>query len=153
METEVIGVGIAEDGEINPTADELDGEIPGVDAADGSETEPVNPTNEEIFDPEAAQLEMEKQMNEKYGVRSGAYNLRRRKKRQYNFANTGVVENNLATPQMSMKQGIKTFGEAGVLAVKQELQQLHDRNVIKARQKTDLTPEQRKEALAYLSEA
>ena len=127
VETEVIGVGIAEDGEINPTADELDGEIPGVDAADGSETEPLNPTNEEIFDPEAAQLEMEKQMNEKYGVRSGAYNLRRRKKRQYNFANTGVVENNLATPQMSMKQGIKTFGEAGVLAVKKELQQLHYR--------------------------
>ena len=33
----------------------------------------------------------------------------------------------LATPQMSMKRGIQIFGEDGVKALTDELQQLHDR--------------------------
>ena len=56
----------------------------------------------------------------------------------------------LETPQVNMNQGIKTFGEAGVQAVKQEMQQLHDRKVMKARDAKELTREQKKEALAYL---
>jgi hypothetical protein len=47
--------------------------------------------------------------------------MRKRKKPQYNFANAGVMEENLATPQMLMKHGIKTFGEAGVQAVEKEM--------------------------------
>ena len=56
----------------------------------------------------------------------------------------------LKTPQMNMNQGIKMFGEAGVEAVKKEMQQLHDRQVMKAKEAKELTREQKKEALAYL---
>ena len=34
------------------------------------------------------------------------------------------------TPQMSMKKGLKIFGEGGYAAVKKEMQQLHDRKVM-----------------------
>ena len=56
----------------------------------------------------------------------------------------------LATPQMSMKRGIKMFGEQGVKAVADELQQLHDRKVMKSKHSKDLTWKQRRDALGYL---
>ena len=59
-------------------------------------------------------------------------------------------EVNVATPQMSMKKGIKLFGDKGVAAVKKEIQQLHDRGVLRAVHKSDLTWDQIKEALGYL---
>ena len=59
-------------------------------------------------------------------------------------------ETNLATPQMSMKKGIKLFGDKGVAAVKIEIQQLHDRGVLKAVHKSDLSWEQIQQALEYL---
>ena len=34
------------------------------------------------------------------------------------------------TPQMSMKKGLKVFGEGGYPAMKKEIQQLHDRKVM-----------------------
>ena len=34
------------------------------------------------------------------------------------------------TPQMSMKKGLKMFGEGGYAAVKKEMQQLHDNKVM-----------------------
>ena len=40
----------------------------------------------------------------------------------------------LETPQMNMNQGIKMFGTAGVEVVKQEMQQLHDKGVMKSRE-------------------
>lgn len=51
---------------------------------------------------------------------------------------------------MSVHEGIKQFGQGGVAAIKLELEQLHEREVISAKPANDLTPEQRKEALAYL---
>ena len=54
----------------------------------------------------------------------------------------------LETPQMNMRQGIKMFG--AVQAVKNEMQQLHDRKVMAARHPKELTQGQKKEALAYL---
>ena len=51
---------------------------------------------------------------------------------------------------MNMKQGLKMFGEAGVEAVKKEMQQLHDRKVMIDRNPSELTPGQKREALAYL---
>ena len=42
------------------------------------------------------------------------------------------------------------FGEAGVNAVKKEMQQFHDRNVMQVINPTKLTHKQKKEALAYL---
>lgn len=52
--------------------------------------------------------------------------------------------------QYSMKQGIKEFGEAGVDAVVKELQQLHDRAVLKPRQAETMTREEKRAALHYL---
>jgi hypothetical protein len=51
---------------------------------------------------------------------------------------------------MNMTQGIKMFGDAGVAAVKSELQQLHDRKVMAPVMASSLTREQRIAALAYL---
>jgi hypothetical protein len=56
----------------------------------------------------------------------------------------------LATPQMSMARGLKLFGMDGELAVTKEMQQLHDRVVMKVKDAKELTPEQRRDALAYL---
>ena len=60
------------------------------------------------------------------------------------------VEEMFATPQMSMKKGFKLFKDKGEHAVKKEVNQLHVRQVMKAKIKQSLTPEQRKEALVYL---
>ena len=51
---------------------------------------------------------------------------------------------------MSMNKGIKTFGQAGVDAVKKEMKQLHERKVMEAKKPTELSPKQRREALGYL---
>jgi hypothetical protein len=95
-------------------------------------------------------------MDTKYGQRTGAHNLRPRK--QPSFAHLHTVAHTAedtpseptATTQMSMKRGIQQFGEAGLAAVSKEIQQLHDRQVMEAKHPKALTPEQRKEALAYL---
>jgi hypothetical protein len=52
----------------------------------------------------------------------------------------------LATPQMSLKKGLKVFGEQGVAAVKKEMLQLHERKVMEPKRATELTPDQKKEA-------
>ena len=54
------------------------------------------------------------------------------------------------TPQMSMKQGLRMFGEEGYVTVRKEMQQLHDRKVMQPINRKDLTPAQKREALGYL---
>jgi hypothetical protein len=49
-----------------------------------------------------------------------------------------------------MKCGLKVFGEDGSKAVSKEMQQLHDRKVMDVKHSRDLTPEERKDALASL---
>ena len=61
-----------------------------------------------------------------------------------------ATEVNQATPQMPMKKGIKLFGNKGVAAVKVEIQQLHDRGVLRAVHKTDLSWNEVQQALGYL---
>ena len=51
---------------------------------------------------------------------------------------------------MSLKAGLRTFGNDGLKAVEKEMRQLHDRGVMKPVHKSDLTAEQRREALSYL---
>jgi hypothetical protein len=51
---------------------------------------------------------------------------------------------------MSMKKGLKIFGAQGVEAVKKEMLQLHERKVMEAKPATELSDEQKREALAYL---
>ena len=55
-----------------------------------------------------------------------------------------------ATPQMSMKKGLKVFGKDGIKAVKKEMLQLHDRKVMEPKHAAELTHDQKQEALAYL---
>ena len=90
-------------------------------------------------------------MDAKYGARSGKHNLRARKPRSYSHLHftthqveTVVVESDaepLATTQMSMKRGIKMFGQDAVDAVSVEIKQLHDRLVMKAKDAKELTRE------------
>ena len=54
------------------------------------------------------------------------------------------------TPQMSMKQGLRMFGEDGYAAVRKEMQQLHDRKVMQPINRKDLTLAQKRKALGYL---
>ena len=56
-------------------------------------------------------------------------------------------ETTLATPQVPIRRGLKLFGSQGMKAVKAELQQLHDLNVMAAK---PLTTAQKREALGYL---
>jgi hypothetical protein len=51
---------------------------------------------------------------------------------------------------MSMNKGLKIFGKAGIEAVHSKMVQLHDRKVMKPVHSRELTPEERREALAYL---
>lgn len=56
----------------------------------------------------------------------------------------------MSTPQMSLKQGLQAFGQAGDDAVKKELRQLHDQKVINLRMKNELSHDQIRRVLSYL---
>jgi hypothetical protein len=106
-------------------------------------------------------------MDAKYGARTGQHNLRCHKPCLYSHLHStthqgdGVtlavktVEEDdgepLATAQMSMKHGIKVFGQDAVNTVGVEIKQLHDRLVmLKAKHAKELTHKERTKALAYL---
>jgi hypothetical protein len=61
-----------------------------------------------------------------------------------------VILQSIILTQYNLKQGIKKFGDNGKAAVLVELQQLHDRHVMKPVGKYDLTAGERKGALRYL---
>ena len=109
------------------------------------------------------QTALERGMTDKYGPRTERYDMRQRRERDYShlFANTDTftdvdvadnleTDEPLATPQMSMKKGLKIFGKHGVEAVKKEMLQLHERKVMEPRHAAELSPAQKQEALAYL---
>ena len=52
--------------------------------------------------------------------------------------------------QMSIKQGIKVFGECGSNAMLKELNQLHEQKALLLLRKEGMSYEQRKKALGYL---
>ena len=56
----------------------------------------------------------------------------------------------MATPQMSMNQGLTLFGHKGMEVVRTELLQLYDQKGIKAKAAKELTPSQKWETLGYL---
>ena len=56
----------------------------------------------------------------------------------------------IEAPQLRMKKGLHLFGEGREMAVKKEMQQLHNRQVMTPVSKQEHTPEQSKEALGYL---
>ena len=93
----------------------------------------------------------------------GRYNLHGGCNRNYDHCYAGedfVVDNEvgiamttktcsevLETPQMSLKAGLRTFGDDGMKAVEKEMHQLHDHKVMMPVHKHCLTLEQHKEAL------
>ena len=87
-----------------------------------------------------------KDMDTKYGARSGKYELRARRPRDY--AHLHATLESIVMTQYSMTQGIKLYGEKGVDSVLDELKQLHDRGVIEPRKL--LTRDEKSGALNYL---
>jgi hypothetical protein len=141
---------------------------------DGEVELSINDTNEGTASAEdqgvsdKASVQDADEMDTRYGRRASRYNLRQRKKPSFTHlktfsdvhvnvraahANVGVPPEqgeSLATAQMSMNKGLKLFVEAGIEAVRSEMAQLHDRKVMKPVHSRELTPEEWREALAYL---
>ena len=142
--------------------DDNDGEPPNLDEHDNEdEIEPthVNEATTEAINGDGIGIDVivedtpvdegiEAAMDQQYGQRTAAYNLRPRKPRDYGHIHA-TLEDTVMT-QMSMKKGIKEFGDAGVDAVLSELKQLHDRNVLEPRPADELTREENPAALHYL---
>ena len=154
-----VGAGQPDNPDHHDDADEEDDllGIPGVDDENvGPETPGVGENGDEIEEGEP--------INQPPAGRGGGrYNLRRTRGRDYDhrYAGDSFIIDEVAmtthgagevleTPQMSLKAGLRTFGNDGVKAVEKEMRQLHDRGVMIPVQKESLTLEQRKEALAYL---
>ena len=151
-----VGVDEAEDGvgaNHNIPQDVDDKTPPGIPGVDGSGVD-------ETVD-EQATLNTDANTN-----MVGGYGLRNKRGRNYDHRYAGedfVVGEDVGitltttesdqvmeTPQMSLKAGLRTFGDDGLKAVEKEMRQLHDRSVMKPVHKGCLTVEQRREALAYL---
>jgi hypothetical protein len=67
-------------------------------------------------------------MDERYGARTGRYNLRTRRPPNYGHLHTHL--SSTIFTQYSIKRGLNKFQEKGVEAVRRELKQLHDRSVL-----------------------
>ena len=142
-----------------------------VDDEDDNGTEEVEPTDEATTDDdngteeaeptEEATTDAAARMDETYGPRTGQYDLRARKPRNYSHLhattahhsdsdNLDLTLETTAFTQHSVRKGLKLFGERGVDAVIKELTQLHDRGVLEPKDADQLTEEEREAALQYL---
>jgi hypothetical protein len=88
------------------------------------------------------------EMDQQYGERTQEHKLRSRRPRDYNHMHA-QLEHVMMT-QFSIKKGLEEFGEAGADAVIREMQQLHNREVIKPKAAHMLTQEEKRKALHYL---
>ena len=145
-------------------------EIKGVDEPDNSGIDQDADDMEKRGDDQPSDDQHEETMEERNDTdnRTG-YNLRRNRERTYKHIydpkvfstakgddNEGAIamtmtnEGSEETGQMSMKKGLKVFGEPGYATVKKEMQQLHDRKVMQSVNRKELSPSQKREALGYL---
>lgn len=150
-----------------PPADEFQNELPAEDdGGDEEQEQEIEPDNNEQNDDEVEDVadnesednnddsyeeedaDINNNMDQKYGARTGAYNLRARKPRDYGHLHT-TLEHTCMT-QFSVKKGIKEFGQAGIDAVLSEMKQLDDRNVIVPCAQNTLTREEKFRSLQYL---
>jgi Zinc knuckle len=74
------------------------------------------------------ELNLDDEMDLRYGVRSGNYDLRPRRPRDYSHLHTTIEH--MCMTQYSLSRGLQMFGNEGIRAVQEELKQLHDRNVL-----------------------
>ena len=164
---EIAGVEVADQDEEH--GEPMGPEIPGVNEEEAEpETQGVGvaevseavdngdnqPTQDEVtVEPPLAPPEVENNLGSRYNLCGG------RKYTGEDFiidSEDGIVMTTkgcgevLETPQMSLKAGLRTFGNDGLKAVEKEMRQLHDWEVMTPVHKNCLTPEQQKEALAYL---
>ena len=94
-------------------------------------------------------IDVDATMEQQYGERSGQYNLRPRKPRDYGHLHT-TLEHNTCMTQYSVTKGLKEFGAAGTAAVIDEMRQLDERKVIEPKMAHMLTREEKSRALHYL---
>lgn len=153
--------GVHEEAQVHP-------EIPGVNEQDEesvvaheADTEaPAEPVENKQNTDDNNNLEhnLETDMNNRYGARSDAYNLRPRKQWDYSHLHAHIdqpgpssaVFDHLVLTQHRLTRGLKEFGIAGVDAVIKELQQLYDREVIEPINPNNVTDEHKRKALQYL---
>jgi hypothetical protein len=88
-------------------------------------------------------------MDQKYGKRSGRYNLRDRKEANYSHLFTVCSMFDTIFTQYSMKKGLDKFGDKGAEAVLKELRQLDIREVLEPVNAASLSKAQRMTALVY----
>jgi hypothetical protein len=137
-----------------PELDESTGVAVGAENTGVRDEEEEAASGDELSEAER-QANLERLMNTRYGARSERYELRRRKPRSYHHLHhqRGIVlaaMASMATEQMSMKKGLKAFGGLGWDAVRSEMQQLHDRKVMRPVRKGDLSADEIKRTLNYL---
>jgi Reverse transcriptase (RNA-dependent DNA polymerase) len=126
-----------------------DDDTPAINVDTDSDTEIVDEESDEDAMPDELRTEATvEDMDEKYGERTGAYNLRARKPRDYGHLHT-ILEQTCMT-QYSVKKGIKEFGQSGIDAVIAEMRQLDERNVIIPKSANMLSSAEKQRALHYL---
>ena len=105
--------------------------------------------NEEgIIPQEQEGTDVEHDMDVKYGPRTSNYDLRPRKPRDYSHLYATL--DHISLTQYNLKRGLEIFGNEGIEAVKKELQQLHERDVLVPVDANSLGSEKRCQALPYL---
>jgi hypothetical protein len=102
----------------------------------------------DIREEEVMNDNLESEMDKRYGRRDHDHGLRPRRPRD--FSHLHVVLEETVMTEFNMHRGIKEFGNDCVEAVLQELQQLHDRGVLRPVEASSLSYEDRQSALAYL---
>lgn len=133
-------------------AEDLDDAIQPADEADAPPIDlEVEAPGEENVEEEAAL-----DMDQRWGARTGTqrYHLRDRREPSFDYryghSNLSAELEEVILSQYSMKKGIKLFGEKGVEAVRVELEQLHERQVMKPVDAKTLTHAEKRGALDYL---
>jgi hypothetical protein len=125
------------------------GEIPNVEDHTSDIAHDINNTNNENDEEEMAEImTAEDNFDNCYGIRTSHYNLRPSKERNYSHIHTMIEE--IVMTQYPMHKGIKVFGDAGTRAVIEELQQLHERQVIEPCNADKMSMTEKSDALEYL---
>ena len=128
----------------NAQMNEIDNEVENqnLNEIDARENEP------DIITDDDENIDVEHEMDAKYGPRTNNYDLRPRKLRNYSHLHATL--DHFSLTQYNLKRGLEVFGNEGILAVKKELQQLHERDVLIPVNADKLGTEMRRQALPYL---
>ena len=93
-------------------------------------------------------VDIEQQMDERYGPRTCHYQLRARKPRDYGHLH--MTLEHTAMTQYTLERGLKEFGDDGVQAVAKEMRQWHDQEVLEPTEAGTMTREEKRRTLRYL---